>query len=241
MKILNEYTVGGSLLLIGAGFFSTRFSDYLVYELGTVPAMVPVLGGKKVTVGRVLGLVPLTMGVGILLGKMKKTPVIDRVLDLPVVSEATGFIQDLGDDMRVVIGPGSAKMAAEEATPSGYDAVNPEDYVATPDATPEGYEVSDSGTNTPESFAAETDGYELDREMSKKFTSKRVSRKPKSKISTDTSKPKGKDKPWRMSKRAETWSGAVGMARKDLGITGFEPIRKGSALYNRAKELYNKK
>jgi len=30
------------------------------------------------------------------------------------------------------------------------------------------------------------------------------------------------------------------MARKDLGITGFEPIRKGSALYNRAKELYNK-
>jgi hypothetical protein len=203
--------------------------------------MVPVLGGKSVTVGRVLGLVPLTMGVGILLGKMKKTPVIDRVLDLPVVSEATGFIQDLGDDMRVVIGPGSAKMAAEEATPSGYDAVNPEDYVATPDATPEGYEVSDSGTNTPESFAAETDGYELDREMSKKFTSKRVSRKPKSKISTDTSKPKGKDKPWRMSKRAETWSGAVGMARKDLGITGFEPIRKGSALYNRAKELYNKK
>ena len=46
-----------------------------------------------------------------------------------------------------------------------------------------------------------------------------------------------------MSKRAEgasSWSGAVGMARKDLGITGFEPIRKGSALYNRAKELYNK-
>lgn len=62
-------------------------------------------------------------------------------------------------------------------------------------------------------------------------------------MSTDTSKPKGKDKPWRMSKRAEgssSWSGAVGMARKDLGITGFEPIRKGSALYNRAKELYNK-
>ena len=29
-----------------------------------------------------------------------------------------------------------------------------------------------------------------------------------------------------MSKRAEgasSWSGAVGMARKDLGITGFEP------------------
>ena len=69
MKIFNEWTVGGSLLLIGAGFFSTRFSDVLAYRLGSVPSQVPVLGGKQVTVGRVLGLVPLTMGLGVLLAR----------------------------------------------------------------------------------------------------------------------------------------------------------------------------
>ena len=42
-----------------------------------------------------------------------------------------------------------------------------------------------------ESFAAEIDEVALE----KKFTTKRVSRKPKTKMSTDTSKPKGKDKP----------------------------------------------
>ena len=235
MKILNEWTVGGSLLLIGAGFFSTRFSDVLAYRLGSVPSQIPVLGGKEVTVGRVLGIVPLTMGLGVILGRMRSTPIIDRVVELPVVSDVAGFVQDLGDDMKVVIGPG-ADMAAEEATPSGYDAANPEDYVATPEASPSGYETSDSGTETASEFAAEMD----EESIMRRFSTKRVSRKPKTKMSTDTSKPKGKEKPWRMSKRAESWADAVGMARKDLGITGFEPIRKGSALYNRAKELYSK-
>ena len=240
MKILNDWTVGGSLLLIGAGFFSTRFSDVLAYRLGSIPQQLPLLGGTDVTVGRVMGLVPLTMGLGVLLGKMRKTPLVDRVVDLPVVSNMAGFVQDLGDDMKVVIGPGSESMAAEGG-PAAMDGASPESYTPQATASPDGYDVSDAGTETAsESFAAEIDEAALE----KRFTTKRVSRKPKNKMSTDTSKPKGKDEPWRMSKRAEgasSWSGAVGMARKDLGITGFEPIRKGSALYNRAKELYNKK
>lgn len=86
-------------------------------------------------------------------------------------------------------------------------------------------------------MAAEADGYAIQEGFEKRFTSKRV---PKRKISTDTSKPKGSHKSWKTTKRAESWTDAVSMARKDLGITGFEPIRKGSALYNRAKELYSK-
>ena len=35
-----------------------------------------------------------------------------------------------------------------------------------------------------------------------------------------------------------TWSGAIGEARRNLNIVGFEPIRKGSELYNEAKKIY---
>ena len=45
--------------------------------------------------------------------------------------------------------------AAEVATPSGYNDVNPEDYVATPEATPEGYEEMDSAADVEDYFAAE--------------------------------------------------------------------------------------
>jgi len=41
--IVNEYTVGGSLLLVGAGFFSTRFTDALSYELFSMPSQIPVI------------------------------------------------------------------------------------------------------------------------------------------------------------------------------------------------------
>lgn len=34
------------------------------------------------------------------------------------------------------------------------------------------------------------------------------------------------------------WIDAVSQARRELGITGFQTVSKGSALYNRAKELY---
>lgn len=36
------------------------------------------------------------------------------------------------------------------------------------------------------------------------------------------------------------WLKAVGKARKQLGITGFVPIKKGSKLYNLAKKFYDK-
>ena len=36
-----------------------------------------------------------------------------------------------------------------------------------------------------------------------------------------------------------SWIWAVGKARKELGITGFVAIKKGTELYNRAKELQN--
>ena len=34
------------------------------------------------------------------------------------------------------------------------------------------------------------------------------------------------------------WVNAVAQARKELGITGFEPVKKGTELYKRAKQLY---
>ena len=39
--------------------------------------------------------------------------------------------------------------------------------------------------------------------------------------------------------RIRGWTVAVGKARKALGVTGFVAIRKGSALYKKAKELYS--
>merc|ERR1712146_588254 len=36
------------------------------------------------------------------------------------------------------------------------------------------------------------------------------------------------------------WIKAVAAARKALGTKGFTPIKKGSALYNKAKALYKK-
>ena len=33
------------------------------------------------------------------------------------------------------------------------------------------------------------------------------------------------------------WKDAIAQARKDLGITGFSAIKKGTPLYKRAKEL----
>merc|ERR1712226_104318 len=35
------------------------------------------------------------------------------------------------------------------------------------------------------------------------------------------------------------WTVAVQKARKELGLTGFVAIKKGSAVYKKAKELYN--
>merc|ERR1712025_1254810 len=39
-------------------------------------------------------------------------------------------------------------------------------------------------------------------------------------------------------KNIKGWIEAVQKARKELGVKGFLPIKKGSALYNKAKEFY---
>merc|ERR1719235_1642552 len=40
------------------------------------------------------------------------------------------------------------------------------------------------------------------------------------------------------AKHAKAWISAVQKARKALGLTGFVAIKKGSPLYNKAKEFY---
>merc|ERR550537_1800828 len=41
------------------------------------------------------------------------------------------------------------------------------------------------------------------------------------------------------AKFAKNWISAVQKARKALGVKGFVAIKKGSALYKKAKEFYN--
>jgi hypothetical protein len=41
-------------------------------------------------------------------------------------------------------------------------------------------------------------------------------------------------------KRKGSWVAAVSKARKALGITGFVPVKKGTALYKKAKALQGK-
>ena len=40
--------------------------------------------------------------------------------------------------------------------------------------------------------------------------------------------------------KSNPWSKAVQLARQELGVTGFMPIRKGEPLYQLAKKIYNK-
>merc|ERR1712188_58547 len=40
-------------------------------------------------------------------------------------------------------------------------------------------------------------------------------------------------------KNIKGWTEAVQKARKELGVKGFVAIKKGSALYKKAKEFYN--
>ena len=43
----------------------------------------------------------------------------------------------------------------------------------------------------------------------------------------------------RSFKNIRGWTQAVSKARKALGITGFCAVKKGTALYNKAREFYN--
>lgn len=189
LKILNEYVVGTAMLLIGGAFFSPRFADILVYPLGKVPSALPLIGGEQVTVGRVLGIIPLSIGISVLAGKMFSTSV--------------PLVKDIADSSLSAMGEGAIEGA----------------------------------------FGAEGDMTTLEKWEDKIVGSKSKSGKS-TKMSTDTSKAKGKFKPWqtaKTSKKSEgsSWTGAVSQARKELGITGFQAIKKGTALYNRAKEIHS--
>ena len=97
--IVNEYTVGGSLLLVGFGFFSTRFADILSYQVTTIPSAIPVVGGASVTVGRILGVVPATLGLAVLMGKFRRTPVLGELTKLPVVSDVYDVVEERVSDV----------------------------------------------------------------------------------------------------------------------------------------------
>lgn len=120
--LVNEYTVGGSLLLVGFGFFSTRFADILSYQVTSVPSAVPFIGGQAVTVGRILGIVPATLGLAVLLRKARDVPVVDEVVEMPIVKTIVNYVDDLNEDMtaQIEIVPGQTgafplpKMSAEE-------------------------------------------------------------------------------------------------------------------------------
>ena len=121
--LVNEYTVGGSLLLVGFGFFSTRFADVLSYRVTTVPSMIPVVGGASVTVGRILGIVPATLGLAVLFRKAKDVPVVSEATQLPIVKTVVEYVEDLSDEMggtieatpAIVMDLSAEELAAEQA------------------------------------------------------------------------------------------------------------------------------
>jgi len=195
MKILNEYVVGTAMLLIGGAFFSPRFADILVYPLGKVPSALPIIGGESITVGRVLGIIPLSIGISVLAGKIFSTSV-------PVV-------KDIADSSLSAMGEGAVEGAfGAEGEMDIYD---------------------------------KAEAWQQKTESSKKSRAKKGE---KVTMSKDTSKAKGSFKPWqkaKKSKKAEggSWMGAVSQARKELGITGFHPVKKGTELYNRAKAIHS--
>lgn len=97
--LVNEYTVGGSLLLVGFGFFSTRFADVLSYRLTTLPSMIPVIGGATVTVGRILGIVPATLGLAVLFRKARDVPLVSEATELPLVKTLVNYVEELSEEM----------------------------------------------------------------------------------------------------------------------------------------------
>ncbi len=177
--LVNEYTVGGSLLLIGAGFWSTRFTEALGYKLFTIPSMLPLIGGMDVTVGRAAALVPLSLGAAFLLRTIR--PVTNKV---PVVSNLADIADNLVAEVSKPVASEikGAEKAAEEVEvveAESVDQLNPTEV---------------SGNDEEVSFEAE-------------------------------------------GGKKMKWKDAIAQARKDLGIKGFAPIKKGTPLYKRAKQL----
>ena len=184
--LVNEYTVGGSLLLIGAGFFSTRFTEALGYKLFTIPSMIPLIGGMDMTVGRVAALVPLSLGTAFLLRTAR--PVTDRI---PIVDKVANIADEIVSEVSKPVASEvkgaefCASCSDKEMEAETVDHINPTEV------------SSDS-----ESFEAEEPEV-LAAEGGKKMA----------------------------------WKDAVAAARKELGITGFAAIKKGTPLYKRAKQL----
>jgi len=89
--------------------------------------MIPVIGGATVTVGRVLGIVPATLGLAVLFRKAREVPVVSEATELPIVKTIVKYVDDLNEDMtsHIEIVPGQSgsfplpdmnaeEMAAEE-------------------------------------------------------------------------------------------------------------------------------
>ena len=53
-------------------------------QVATIPSMIPVIGGASVTVGRVLGIVPATLGLAVLFRKARDVPVVSEATELPL-------------------------------------------------------------------------------------------------------------------------------------------------------------
>lgn len=188
--LVNEYTVGGSLLLIGAGFFSTRFTEALGYQVFTVPSVIPVIGGMNMTLGRIAALVPLSLGTAFLLRTVR--PVTSKV---PIVSKISDYADDLVSEV--------SKPVASEIKGAEYCS---ECKAAECMCNTHGAETVDQLNPTEVSSDAE----EFDAEDSEVLAAEG-----------------GKLK----------WADAIKQARKDLGIEGFHSIKKGTPLYERAKQL----
>jgi hypothetical protein len=137
-----------------------------------MPSQIPVIGGASVTVGRVVGLVPLSLGLAFLFGKIR--PVTSRI---PVVDK----VMDMADDL---VSEVSMPVASEVQGAETVDHINPTEVSAENDEEV----VLEAETEAPAKLK---------------------------------------------------WTDAVSKARKDLGIKGFTPVKKGTELYDKAKSYMN--
>ena len=79
--------------------------------------------------------------------------------------------------------------------------------------------------------------YKFSVHVKKPKSFKKSSKRKSSKKSTLSSSKKSSSK----SMKKMSWVACVAKARKELGVKGFVAIKKGTPLYNRAKELYEGK
>ena len=129
--LVNEWTVGGSLLLCGVAFWTTRFNDIMAYPLFTIPSGIPMIGNTSITVGKCLALIPLSMGVAVLARAAK--PTTDKI---PVVDQVANTLADVA---AVVSAPASSEV---KSTPVVIESTTTEVSMAAEDS-------GKSGSGTP--------------------------------------------------------------------------------------------